>query len=91
MKPENNTHDNFCVCCGAEMNLELDAFINVLLAIVIAFFAIVLLVGLTIKINDFSHDLDYLNREIARTVGPEREYWKQERRHLWLSLLPFFR
>ena len=73
------------------MNPEIDAFTNVLLAIVIAFFAIVLLVGLTIKINDFSHDLDYLNREIARTEGAEREYWKWEKRHLWLSLMPFFR
>lgn len=60
------------------MNPELDAITNVLLAIVIAFFAVVLLVGLTIKINDFSHDLDYLNREIARTEGAEREYWKRE-------------
>lgn len=73
------------------MNPELDAFTNVLLAIVIAFFAVVLLVGLTIKINDLSHDLDYLNREIARTEGAEREYWKSEKRRLWLSLLPFYR
>jgi len=71
------------------MNPELDAFTNVLLAIVIAFFAVVLLVGLTIKINDLSHDLDYLNREIARTEGAERECWKREKRRLWLSLLPF--
>ena len=60
------------------MNPELDAVTIVLLAIVIAFFAVVLLVGLTIKINDLSHDLDYLNREIARTEGAEREYWKRE-------------
>lgn len=73
------------------MKLELDAFTNVLLTIVIAFFAIVLLVGLTIKINDFSQELDYLNREIARTEGAEREYWKREKRRLWLSLLPFYR
>ena len=73
------------------MNPELDAFTNVLLAIVIAFFAVVLLVGLTIKINDLSHDLDYLNREIARIEGAEREYWKREKRRLWLSLLPFYR
>lgn len=72
------------------MNPEFDAFTNVLLAIVIAFFAVVLLVGLTIKINDFRHDLDYLNMEIARTEGAEREYWKREKRHLWLSLLPFY-
>ena len=70
---------------------EIDTLTIALLAIVIAFFVIALLVGVTIKIIDFRHELNYLNREIARTVGPEREYWKQERRHLWLSLLPFFR
>lgn len=73
------------------MNPELDAFTNVLLVIVIAFFAITILVGLTIKINDFSHELDYLNTEIARTEDAEREYWKREKRRLWLSLLPFYR
>ena len=73
------------------MNPELDTFTNVLLAIVIAFFAVVLLVGLTIKINDFRRNLDYLNREIARTEGAEHEHWKREKRRLWLSLLPFFR
>lgn len=73
------------------MNPDLDAVTIVLLAIVIAFFAIVFLVGLTAKINDFRHKLDYLNREIARTEGAEHEHWKREKRRLWLSLLPFYR
>ena len=73
------------------MNPELDAFTNVLLAIVIAFFAVLILVGLTMKINDFSHKLKYLNCEIGRTEGAEREHWKREKRRLWLSLLPFYR
>lgn len=73
------------------MNPELDAFTNVLLAIVVAFFAVLILVGLTMKINDFSHELKYLNTEIGRTEGAEREHWKREKRRLWLSLLPFFR
>ena len=73
------------------MNPEIDTIVIVLLAIMIAFFAMVLLVGLTAKINEFSHELDYLNREIARTKGAERQYWKHEKRRLWLSLLPFFR
>jgi len=73
------------------MNPELDAFTNVLLSIVIAFFAVLILVALTMKINEFSHELNYLNREIARTEGAEREHWKREKRRLWLSLLPFFR
>lgn len=73
------------------MNPELDTFTTVLLAIVIAFFAVLILVGLTAKISEFSHDLDYLNREIARTEGAERECWKRKKRRLWLSLLPFYR
>ena len=70
---------------------ELDTFTNVLLAIVIAFFAIAILVGLNIKISEFNHKLDYLNKEIERTEGAEREYWKRKKRRLWLSLLPFYR
>lgn len=73
------------------MNTEFDAFTNVLLAIVIAFFAIVLFVGVTTKINEFSHELKYLNIEIGRNEGAEREHWKHEKRRLWLSLLPFYR
>lgn len=72
------------------MNLELDTFTNVLLVILIAIFAIALVVGMTMKINGFSRELDYLNREIARTEGEEREHWKREKRRLWLSLLPFY-
>ena len=73
------------------MNPELDTFTNVLLVIVIAFFSILILVGLSMKINEFRHELDYLNREIGRTEGAEREHWKREKRRLWLSLLPFYR
>ena len=69
------------------MNPELDAFTNVLLVSVIAFFAVILLVGWTVKLNRFKRDLDYLNREIARTEGAEQEYWKREKQRLWLSLL----
>ena len=73
------------------MNTELDTFTIALLAIAITFFAVVFLVGLITKLNDFRQELKYLNREIARTDGAERKYWKREKRRLWLSLLPFFR
>ena len=73
------------------MNPELDAFTNVLLAFVIVFFAVLILVVLSVKINEFRHELDYLNCEIGRTEGAEREHWKREKRRLWLSLLPFYR
>ncbi len=73
------------------MNYELDTFTIALLAIAIIFFAIVFLAGLITKIHNFRQELEYLNREIARTDGAERKHWKREKRHLWLSLLPFFR
>ena len=73
------------------MNPELDACTNVLLAIVIVFFAVLILVVLSVKINEFRHELDYLNCEIGRTEGAEHEHWKREKRRLWLSLLLFFR
>lgn len=73
------------------MNQEIDLVIGVLLAVAIAFFAILFLVGLVMKLNDFTHELDYINREIGRTTGGEQRYWKQEKRRLWLSLLPFYR
>ena len=73
------------------MNTELDNLTLVLLVIMITFLAIVLLVGLVQKINDFRHGLGYINREIARTEGTEHDYWKREKRRLWLSLVPFRR
>lgn len=64
------------------MNPEIDPVLNLLVAIVIIFFVIVFLVGLVIKINEFSHELDYINREIGRTTGGEQRYWKREKRRL---------
>lgn len=73
------------------MNSEFDAFTNILLAIAIAFFAVLILLVLSMKINEFRHELDYLNCEIGRTEGAECEHWKREKRCPWLSLLPFYR
>ena len=73
------------------MNPELDTVTIVLLAIIIAFLAIVFLAGLITKIHNFRQKLSYLNREIERTKGAERKYWKRKKRRLWLSLLPFYR
>jgi len=73
------------------MTLENDPATNLLLIMIIAFVAVLLLVGLTMKIGEFSRELKYINIEIGRTTGAERRYWKREKRRLWLSLLPFFR
>ena len=73
------------------MTPEIDPIIILLLAIIIAFFAVLLLVGLTMKIKEFSLELKYINMEIGRTTGAEQRRWKREKRRLWLSLLPFYR
>ena len=61
--------------------------------ILVGIIAIPILIGLIVKlclfIIDFSRKLKYVNSEIARTTGYEREYWFYERRRLWCSLIPF--
>ena len=73
------------------MTPEIDPIVFLLFVILIIFFAGLLLVGLISKISDFCHELDYINREIARTVGGEQQYWKRKKRRLWRMLLPFGR
>ena len=72
------------------MNYTLDSAVDVLLTIAIIFFTVAFLSALISKILNFNRELGFLNREIQRTEGEECEHWKQERRRLWLSLLPFF-
>ena len=72
------------------MDTGFDPVIKALLVIVIIIFAVFLLVGLVIKIYEFSMELNYINMEIRRTTGEAQKCWKRERRRLWLSLLPFF-
>ena len=63
--------------------------------ILIALFGIVIGIGLLVDfaswLNDFSHELTYLNSEIGRTDGSEQRYWKRQKRRLWLSIIPFVR
>ena len=70
---------------------EEDPVIIILLAIMILFVAALLIVGLAMKLNGFTRELDYIKREIQRTTGAEQQHWKREKRRLWLSLLPFYR
>lgn len=64
---------------------ELDLLLGVSAAIII----FILLVAAAKFSNEFSRKLRYLNSEIRRTDGAEREYWIRRRRRLWLSLIPF--
>lgn len=62
--------------------------------VVILFAALVglgLLINVYLFINSFAKELDYINMEIRRSDDDERKYWISQRRHLWLSLIPFVR
>ena len=69
----------------------LDNGLYALISILAVFCLIWIVVGLVLFINDFSAELRYLNREIARTDGDERRYYIHQRRRLWFSLIPFVR
>ena len=60
-----------------------------LVGIIAVFIFVMLLYGLMSFFTDFTHELRYLNCEIARTVGAERKRWIRKRRRLWLSIIPF--
>lgn len=66
-----------------------DTALYILVGIIVVFFLIGFLVWFAQRVNDFSHELRYLNNEIGRTEGEEREHWIRQRRRLWLSLIPF--
>lgn len=48
-------------------------------------------VSFAIFLRDFSRQLAYLNSEIERSEGRQRQHWIRRRRRLWLSLLPFIK
>lgn len=67
--------------------------LNPLLYILIALLVLTLLVSAIVKIvfvvKNIKATLAYLNIEIGRTEGEEKEYWKKRKRQLLLSLIPF--
>ncbi len=68
---------------------ENDEALYFLVGLITFGFLILLLFGFAQFLNDFSQELKYLNNEIGRTSGEERQYWIRRRRQLWLSLIPF--
>ncbi len=65
---------------------------KVLLAIVILigiFVAILFMIRVTFWLQWFFKELDYLNKEIARTAGKERERWIARKRRLIFWWFPF--
>ena len=65
---------------------------SVILAVLLGgFWLFILLLLAVLRLREFRDMLEYINMEIRRSHGKEREYWKGQRRRLWLSLLPFYR
>ena len=71
------------------MNSEIDFLINALSVIVGLGIAVLLLACCAMKIDAFAHELSNIKREIRRTRGGERKYWKREKRRIWWSFLTF--
>lgn len=61
-------------------------FVYILIILVIIIFVILLIIALIIRIKDFSRQLRYINIELRRTSGVERQYWLIRRKALWKSL-----
>ena len=57
-----------------------------------AVMAVVLFFALFVPwLRDFRRELRYINMEIERNEGRERERWIRRKKRLKLSILPFFR
>ncbi len=56
---------------------------------VIAFFLIMVILYVALTYSEFKRKLNYINSEIARTHGREREYWKRKRKRLILNYIRF--
>ena len=63
--------------------------IPIYIYIIIGLLSLFILGVFILRLAEFIRELRYLNKEIACNSGAERKYWVQQRRRLWLSLLPF--
>lgn len=53
--------------------------------------AVLLILRLALSLEKLIRELKYVNLEIKRTRGSERDYWKKKKRRMWLSLIPFYK
>ena len=68
---------------------ETDTLLYLLIGVAILVFIIPAFIGLLAFFNSSSRELKYINCEIHRNTGAERQYWIRKKRRLWLSLIPF--
>ena len=60
-----------------------------LIVLIVLLFGLVALVCGLRFFQSFSEELRYINMEIHRTTGAERESWIRRKKRLWRSQLPF--
>lgn len=53
----------------------------------VALAVVLLICRFVLGLEKFKRELRYINMEIRRTRGSERNYWKKKKRRLWLSLV----
>lgn len=57
--------------------------------VVVAVIAVIVIVYIAMSYPEFKRRLNYINSEIRRTHGREREHWKREKRRLILNFFRF--
>lgn len=58
--------------------------------LIASFFLLFFIYTFVTRFHDFRRELLFLNTEIGRTTDSERAYWIRRKKHLWLSLIPFY-
>ena len=67
----------------------IDNTTKILLLVIVCVFACLLLAWFVRKLNIFLNDLRYVNMEIGRNEGEDKEFWIRKKKHLWKVFLPF--
>lgn len=68
-----------------------DYVIYIIVAALAAFLLLMIIVRFAMWLQAFLMELRYLNKEIERTAGAERQRWIRRKKRLLLSLIPFVR
>ena len=68
-----------------------DIGVYILAGVIAAAVLVLLIVRFAMWFQSFLMELRYLNKEIERTSGEEKEHWIRRKKRLLLSWIPFVR
>ena len=68
-----------------------DIGVYILAGVIAATVLVLLIVRFAMWLQSFLMELCYLNKEIERTSGEEKEHWIRRKKRLLLSWIPFVR